>query len=227
MEKTFLLYLSVHWGDLIEQIKKNLSYTVPLKSKLPLPRETRLVSLETRLKRNEMSLVSNETSLISRKCTGSTYTSLSSTFKPVLCIIVTSCMVGTIFILISDACVPCVYYKNDNFLQLLAVACSWILQGTRTSLQWEVKNDKTSLRLEVKTERTSLHWHLGTRRNVRISPAPALAVRSILHGKRHSNYDESDKFLTLDNLNSKAQFRHRTFHEQNLIRSRTVPNCET
>ena len=23
MEKTFLLYLSVHWGDLIEQIKKN------------------------------------------------------------------------------------------------------------------------------------------------------------------------------------------------------------
>ena len=27
-EKTFLLYLSVHWGDLIEQIKKSLSYTL-------------------------------------------------------------------------------------------------------------------------------------------------------------------------------------------------------
>ena len=26
--KKFLLYLSVHWGDLIEQIKKNLSYTL-------------------------------------------------------------------------------------------------------------------------------------------------------------------------------------------------------
>ena len=38
--------------------------------------------------------------------------------------------------------------------------------------------------------------------NGRISPAPALALRSILHVKRHSNYDESDKFLTLDNLNS-------------------------
>ena len=96
-------------------------------------------------------------SLVSRECTGSTNTSLSSIFKPVLCIIVTNCAVGMIFILISDACVPCVYYKNGNFLRLRAVACSWILQGTRTSLQWEVKNDKTSLRLEVKTERTSLH----------------------------------------------------------------------
>ena len=28
MEKTFLLYSSVHWGDLIEQIKKSLSYTL-------------------------------------------------------------------------------------------------------------------------------------------------------------------------------------------------------
>ena len=28
MEKTFLLYLSVHWGDLIGQIKKNLSCTL-------------------------------------------------------------------------------------------------------------------------------------------------------------------------------------------------------
>ena len=27
MEKTFLLHLSAHWGDLIEQIKKSLSYT--------------------------------------------------------------------------------------------------------------------------------------------------------------------------------------------------------
>ena len=28
MEKPFLLYLSVHWGDLIELIKKSLSYTL-------------------------------------------------------------------------------------------------------------------------------------------------------------------------------------------------------
>ena len=28
MEKTFLLHLSAHWGDLIEQMKKNLSYTL-------------------------------------------------------------------------------------------------------------------------------------------------------------------------------------------------------
>ena len=89
---------------------------VRLKSKLPPSRETRLVSLETRLERSEMSLVSNETSLVSRECTGSTNTSLSSIFKPVLCIIVTICAVGTIFILISDVCVPCVYYKNGNFL---------------------------------------------------------------------------------------------------------------
>ena len=104
-----------------------------------------------------MSLVSNEKSLVSRECTGSTNSSLSSIFKPVFCIIVTICAVGTIFILISDPCVPCVYYKNGNFLQLLVVAFSCILQGTRTSMQWEVKNDKTSLRLEVKTERTSFH----------------------------------------------------------------------
>ena len=26
--KTFLLHLSAHWGDLIEQMKKNLSYTL-------------------------------------------------------------------------------------------------------------------------------------------------------------------------------------------------------
>ena len=117
--------------------------TVPLKSKLPPSRETRLISLETCLERNEMSLVSNETSLVSRECTGSTNTSLSTIFKPVLCIIVTTCAVGTNFIPLSDACVPCLYYKNGNFLQLLAVACSWILQGTRTSLLWEVKNDKT------------------------------------------------------------------------------------
>ena len=48
----------------------------------------------------------------------------------------------------------------------------------------------------------------------------------ILHVKRHSNYDESGKFLTLDSLNSKAQFRHQTFHEVNLIQSSTNPNCE-
>ena len=144
-----------YWAEVGTQTKEcslltgpdiTTGFTVPLKSKLPPSRETRLVSLE----RNEMSLVS-------RKCTGSTNTSLSSIFKPVLCIIVMICTVGTIFILISDACVPCVYYKNGNFLRLLAVACSWILQGTRTSLQWEVKNDKSSLWLEVKTERTSLH----------------------------------------------------------------------
>ena len=28
MEKIFLLYLSVHWGDLIEQIKKSVIYTL-------------------------------------------------------------------------------------------------------------------------------------------------------------------------------------------------------
>ena len=28
MEKNFLLYLSVHWGDLIEQIKKIVIYTL-------------------------------------------------------------------------------------------------------------------------------------------------------------------------------------------------------
>ena len=126
-----------------ERLSQVCKATVPLKSKLPPPRATRLVS--------------NETSLGSRECTGSTNTSLSSIFKPVLCIIVMICAVGTIFILISDACVPCVYYKNGNFLRLLAVACSWIVQGTRTSLQWEVKNDRTSLRLEVKIERTSMH----------------------------------------------------------------------
>ena len=27
-KKKFLLHLSAHWGDLIEQIKKNLSYTL-------------------------------------------------------------------------------------------------------------------------------------------------------------------------------------------------------
>ena len=58
---------------------------------------------------------------------------LTKNSKPfVLCIIVTICAVGTIFILVSDACVPCVYYKNGNFLRLLAVASSWIVQGTRT-----------------------------------------------------------------------------------------------
>ena len=51
-------------------------------------------------------------------------------------------IVGMIFILISDACVPCVFHKNfflrlqaGNFLRLVVVICSWILQGTRTSLQ--------------------------------------------------------------------------------------------
>ena len=101
------------------KLNKQKQVTVPLKSKLPPSRETRLVSLETRLERNEMSLVSNETSLVSHECTGSTDTSLSSIFKPVLCISVTSCAVSTIFILISDACVPCVYCKNDNFLDFL------------------------------------------------------------------------------------------------------------
>ena len=28
MEKTFLLHLSAHWGDLIEQIKKSVIYTL-------------------------------------------------------------------------------------------------------------------------------------------------------------------------------------------------------
>ena len=68
-----------------------------------------------------MSLVSNETHLVSHECTGSTNTSLSSIFKPVLCIIVTNYAVGMIFILISDACVPCVHYKNGNFLRLRMV----------------------------------------------------------------------------------------------------------
>ena len=35
----------------------NITHTVPLKSKLPLSRETRLISLETRLERNKTSLV--------------------------------------------------------------------------------------------------------------------------------------------------------------------------
>ena len=93
---------------------------------------SRLVSRETRWVWNEMCLVS-------RKCTGSTNTSLLSIFKPVLCIIVPICAVDMIFILISNVCVPC--YKNfflclqAGFLRLLVVACSWILQGTRTSLQ--------------------------------------------------------------------------------------------
>ena len=37
-------------------VQNVFGYTVPLKSKLPPSRETRLVSLETRLERNEMSL---------------------------------------------------------------------------------------------------------------------------------------------------------------------------
>ena len=78
--------------------------TVPLKGKLPPSHETRLVSLETRFERNE-------TSLVSRECTGSTNTLLSSIYKPVLCIIVPICAVTATSILISDACVPCVYYK--------------------------------------------------------------------------------------------------------------------
>ena len=109
---------------------ENLQY----RSKVSYHRLTRRVSFLSRLvSRNETSLASNETSLVSRKCTGSTNTSLSTIFKPVLCIIVTICAVGTIFTLLSDACVPCVCYKNGNFLQLLAVAYSWILQDTRTS----------------------------------------------------------------------------------------------
>ena len=51
-------------------------------------------------------------------------TSLSSIFKPALSIIVSICTVDMIFILTSDACAPCVYYKNfflclqaGNFLQ--------------------------------------------------------------------------------------------------------------
>ena len=36
MEKTFLLYLSVHWGDLIEQIiKKSVIYTLKLSNSAP------------------------------------------------------------------------------------------------------------------------------------------------------------------------------------------------
>ena len=33
MEKTFLLYLSVHWGDLIEQVKKicHIHFNIPMK----------------------------------------------------------------------------------------------------------------------------------------------------------------------------------------------------
>ena len=55
--------------------------TVPLKSKLPPSRETRLVSLEIGLERNETSLERNETSLVSRECTGSTNASHSSAFE--------------------------------------------------------------------------------------------------------------------------------------------------
>ena len=79
--------------------------TVPLKSKLPPSQETRLVSFETCLERNE-------TRLVSRECTGSTNTSVLLIFKPVLCLIRPICTVGTILILISDVCVPCVYCKN-------------------------------------------------------------------------------------------------------------------
>ena len=86
--------------------------TVPLESKLPPSRETRLVSLETRLERNE-------TSLVSREYTGSTNTSHSSYSKPVLCIrrqyrIISISAVDMIFILISNACVPCVCYKFSS-----------------------------------------------------------------------------------------------------------------
>ena len=56
-------------------------HTVPLKSKLPPSRETRLVSLEIGLERNETSLERNETSLVSRECTGSTNALHSSAFK--------------------------------------------------------------------------------------------------------------------------------------------------
>ena len=122
-------------------------HTVPLKGKLTPSRETRLASLETSLRRvsREMRQVSFETTrLVSRECTGSTNTSLSSIFKPVLCIIVPICAVSTIFILISDACVrPCVYKRtffvckpttSCGFLRSLALG-SYMYKGTRTSLQ--------------------------------------------------------------------------------------------
>ena len=72
--------------------------TVPLESKLPPSRETRLVS---------------------REYTGSTNTSHSSYSKPVLCIrrqyrIISISAVDMIFILISNACVPCVCYKFSS-----------------------------------------------------------------------------------------------------------------
>ena len=67
-------------------------------------------------------------------------------------------------------------------------------------------------------------WLEGVR-NGRFSSTGTVSVRSIL--PVNSNCDESDKFLTLDNLNSKAQFRRRTPYEPNLIRSWTDPNCET
>ena len=54
----------------LERLSLSFCNTVPLKSKLPLSRETRLVSLETRL-------VSRETRLVSRECTGSTNASCS------------------------------------------------------------------------------------------------------------------------------------------------------
>ena len=43
-----------------------------------------------------------------------------------------------------------------------------------------------------------------------------LEVRSF---KFESKKFQRDKFLTLDNLNSKAQIRQQTFHEPNLVRS--------
>ena len=95
--------------------------TVPLKGKLPPSRETRLVSCETRLERNETSLVRNETSLVSRECTGSTNATHSLVFETcfvnktsVSYRIVSISAVDTIFILISNACVPCVYYKFSS-----------------------------------------------------------------------------------------------------------------
>ena len=54
--------------------------TVPLKSKLPPSRETRLVSRETRLEKNETSLIRNETRLVSHECTGSTNATHSLVF---------------------------------------------------------------------------------------------------------------------------------------------------
>ena len=88
--------------------------TVPLKSKLPPSHETRLVSLEIRLERNEMSPVS-------RECTEVPILRIRC-IRNLFCLFHVRCQyriisvsaVDMIFILIRNACVPCVYYKSSS-----------------------------------------------------------------------------------------------------------------